>query len=71
MIRNFPGILSNHAIQFVLARDRESAKHAFKEFLYLHDIKYTVAKVKNPRPRGKLNGFLGEVEQRIRKLGYR
>ena len=62
-------ILTDHGTQFVAARDREHARHTFKEFLDLYGVKHIVATVKHPQTNGKIERFFGEVERRIRKFG--
>jgi putative transposase len=62
-------ILTDHGTQFVSARDRKHAQHKFKDFLDHHEIKHIVARMKHPQTNGKIEGFYGEVERRIRKFG--
>ncbi len=62
-------ILTDHGTQFVAARDREQARHTFKEFLKQHGINHIVATVKHPQTNGKIERFFGEVERRIDKFG--
>ncbi len=62
-------ILTDHGTQFVAARNRDEAKHRFKQFLAEHGIKYIVARVKHPQINGKIERFFGEVERIADKFG--
>lgn len=62
-------ILTDHGTQFVASRNREDARHTFKEYLQEKGIRHIVAGISHPQTNGKIERFFGEVERRIRKFG--
>lgn len=61
-------ILTDHGTQFVSARDREHAHHAFKEFINLYGIKHIIATLKHPQTNGKIERFFGEDNEELGSL---
>jgi len=62
-------ILTDHGTQFVASRNRDEARHTFKEFLEMKGIRHIVAGISHPQTNGKIERFFGEVERRIPKFG--
>jgi len=58
-------ILTDHGTQFVSAKNRDKAKHTFKEFLEENSIKHIIAGINHPQTNGKIERFFGLIEQKI------
>ena len=58
-------ILTDHGTQFVAAKNREKAKHRFKEFLKENGVRHILARVNHPQTNGKIERFFGLMEQKL------
>jgi putative transposase len=55
-------ILTDHGTQFVAAKNREKAKHKFKEFLKENGIRHILARVNHPQTNGKIESWFVGAE---------
>ena len=58
-------ILTDHGTQFVAAKNREKAKHSFKEFLEKNGVKHILTRINHPQTNGKIERFFGLMEQKL------
>ncbi len=58
-------ILTDHRTQFVAAKNREKAKHRFKDFLAENGVRHILARVNHPQTNGKIERFFGLIDQKL------
>ena len=56
-------ILTDHGTQLVTAKNREKAKHKFKEFLKENGVRHILARVRHTQTNGKIERFFGLIAE--------